>query len=188
VKKSIALLFLTACSGAPFTVATQNAPLELEAETPDAALDVVAPAPEASAPVPEASALLPDVSPSPPDVVTSPPDVASPPSPEAGTPPEASLPPGTLCCRLPGPSPSDMIQMCPTVGPLTSYACGTVYGGWIYTRMGVNSINGNPQLIDVDCSYAPPMMKDIGETCRWPAGSIPSAANCGDVGAVLECP
>lgn len=109
MKSSItfALLFLSACSGAPFTVAPSDVgdskpiPLEATAFPPEAAMTA-----EAGAPAPEASASEADV----PEANT--PDV---PMPEAGTPVEASTlpeatppPPVTFCCRLPGPT-----QSCP---------------------------------------------------------------------------
>ena len=182
MKSLVAFAFcLTACSGAPFTVAPAQeqdpTPLEATVFPPDVAVTPEAQAPEAKAEAPEAGA---------PTLEASPPDVAPPPlEVEASVLEASSPPPGALCCRLAGPQSAS--QMCPYVGELTSYPCGTALGSWIYTREGVNSLNGNPQLIDVDCSNSPATMKDVGEDCRWPAGSIPWNANCGNIGTVRPC-
>jgi hypothetical protein len=178
--KSIALLSLAlcACSGAPFSVAQQDEAEATpdEASAPDASPDV---APEASAPVPDAGA---------PDVAAPPPDVAAP-VPEASAPdvsaPDVVVPPpGTLCCRIP--APSDPSKSCFPSGALTSYPCGTILGGWIYSVSSTDA-SGMIHVADVDCTYGPPTTANIGTVCRWPVGSAPSTADCDQVGAVVEC-
>jgi hypothetical protein len=170
--RSLALfpLLLVACSGAPFTVAeqtTQDAP----ADAPTVSLPIEASTPEAGASAPEASP-LPDVAPDP--VEASAPDVSPPP------------PPGTLCCRLPGPGNGNTADNCSGVGPLTSYPCGTALGGWIYS-VSTTDADGKIHVADVDCTYGPPTTADIGLGCRWGQGTAPSTANCGASGAIEEC-
>lgn len=171
--KYLPFIFLTACSGAPFSVMETSGAL--------------ASPPEAAAPLPvEASAS--DTSEAsvsesaPAEASTPPPVVEADAGVDSGVEAAAAPPPpvGTLCCRMPGPS--DCISGAPPV----NYPCGTTLGGWIYS-VETTGADGKIHVADIDCTYGPPTTANIGLTCRWPMGSTPSTANCGDIGAIEKC-